>query len=109
MAGYIIPMQREEMKEKHQVLIWPVYLDATKARNQGRLAPLSCSVKGPKVNEIYRAAEKLGLHPEQVSDSAHPSTWADKTGHVLIDDIGPKSDLLRRIGTEIIRMRGGKQ
>lgn len=109
MRGYTILMQREEMREKHQIVIWPVYLDATKARNEGRLAPLECSVKAPRVTEIVRAADKLGLHPEQVSDRAHPATWADKSGHVLVDNIGPKSDLLRRIGTEIIRLRGGKQ
>ena len=109
MAVYIVPMQREEMKEKHQIVIWPVYLDANKARNEGRLTPMSSSVKAPRVMEIFKAAEKLGLHPEQVSGKAHPAAWADKSGHVLVDNIGPKTDLLRRIGTEIIHMRGGKQ
>lgn len=97
------------MRENKQIVIWPVYLDMNRARNEGRLAPVTCSVKSPKVQEIFRAAEKLGLHPEQVSDRAHPATWADKSGYVLIDNVGPKSDLIRRIGTEMIRLRGGKQ
>ena len=50
--------------------------------------------------EMCYAAEKLGLHPEQVSGRAHPANWADKSGHVLIDNIGPKTDLLRRIGLQ---------
>ncbi len=80
-----------------------------KARNQGRLAPLECSVKAPKVSEIFRAAEKLGLNPEIVKDKAHPATWTDKSGMVVVDNKGPKPEIIRKIGTEIIRLRGGKQ
>jgi|AGTN01.3.fsa_nt_gi Signal recognition particle 19 kDa protein len=102
-------MQKEEMKEKKQIVIWPVYLDAARARNDGRLVSEECAVRAPKVSEIHRAAEKLGLHPEIVKDRAHPATWTDKSGMVLIDNKGPKSELLRKIGVEIIKARGGKQ
>ncbi len=102
-------MQRDEMKEKKQIVVWPVYLDAARARNEGRLVPAANAVKAPKVYEIVRAAEKLGLHPEAVKDKAHPATWSDRSGMVLVDDKGPKSELLRKIGAEIVRMRGGKQ
>ena len=97
------------MKEKKQIVVWPVYFDATRARNQGRLVPAANAVKAPKVSEIARAAERLGLHPETVKEKAHPATWADKSGMVLVDDRGPKSELLRKIGAEIVRMRGSKQ
>ena len=109
MTGYYLPMQKEEMQEKKQIILWPVYLDAARARNEGRLVPKECAVRAPKVSEIYRAAEKLGLHPEQVNDRAHPAAWTDKSGMVLVDNRGPKSGLLRKIGAEIIRMRGGRQ
>jgi signal recognition particle subunit SRP19 len=102
-------MQKEEMRENKQIIIWPVYLDATRARNEGRLVAAACAVRAPKVSEIQRAAEKLGLHPEIVKDRAHPATWTDKSGMVVIDNKGPKSELLRKIGAEIIRARGGKQ
>jgi signal recognition particle subunit SRP19 len=102
-------MQKEEMREKKQIILWPVYFDAGKARNEGRLAPVECAVKAPKVSEIFRAAEKLGLHPELVKDKAHPATWTDKSGMVIVDNLGPKSEIVRKIGAEIIRMRGGKQ
>ncbi|MGA9140196.1 MAG: signal recognition particle subunit SRP19/SEC65 family protein [Methanocella sp.] len=102
-------MQKEEMRENKQIIIWPVYIDAGKARSEGRLAPEGCSVKAPKVSEIFRAAEKLGLNPEIVKDKAHPATWADKSGMVVMDNRGPKSEIIRKIGTEIIRQRGGKQ
>jgi signal recognition particle subunit SRP19 len=102
-------MQKEEMQQKKQIIIWPVYFDAARARNEGRLVPAQCAVKAPKVSEIYRAAEKMGLHPEIVKDRAHPSAWTDKSGMVVVDNTGPKTDLLRKIGAEIIKARGGKQ
>ncbi len=102
-------MQKEEMREKKQIIIWPVYLDAARARKEGRLVAAEYAVRAPKVAEIQRAAEKLGLHPEIVKDRAHPATWTDRSGMVVVDNKGPKSDLLRQIGTEIIKARGGKQ
>jgi signal recognition particle subunit SRP19 len=99
-------MQRDEMKEKKQIVVWPVYFDASRARNGGRLVPAASAVKAPRVSEIARAAEKLGLHPETVKDKAHPATWTDKSGMVLVDNRGPKSELLRKIGAEIVKMRG---
>lgn len=102
-------MQKEEMREKKQIIIWPVYLDAARTRKDGRLAPEECSVKAPKVSEIFRAAGNLGLHPEIVKDKAHPATWTDKSGMVIVDNNGPKSEIIRKIGIEIIRLRGGKQ
>lgn len=102
-------MQKEEMREKKQIIIWPVYLDAGKARNQGRLVPMENAVKAPKASEIFRAAEKLGLNPELVKDKAHPAAWTDRSGMVVVDNKGPKTEIIRKIGTEIIRMRGGKQ
>jgi signal recognition particle subunit SRP19 len=109
MKGYYLPMQKEDMRENKQIIIWPVYLDAARARNEGRQVAAECAVKAPKVSEIHRAADKLGLHPEIVKDRAHPATWTDKSGMVIVDNTGPKSELLRKIGAEIIRARGGKQ
>ena len=102
-------MQKEEMQQKKQIIVWPVYLDAARARNEGRLVPAECAVRAPKVSEIHRAAEKMGLHPEIVKDRAHPATWTDKSGMVVVDNKGPKTELLRKIGAEIIKARGGKQ
>ncbi|MCD1296160.1 signal recognition particle [Methanocella sp. CWC-04] len=97
------------MKQNKKIIIWPIYLDLSRTRNEGRLTPKEFSVKSPKASEIVKAADNLGLHPEIYQNKVHPSIWWEKTGYVAIDNIGPKSDLLRRIGKEIIRMRGGKQ
>lgn len=102
-------MQKEEMREKKRIIIWPLYLDLNLKREQGRQAPIACSVRAPKASEISRAAEKLGLHPELEADKKHPSRWYEASGMVVVDNAGPKSELLRKIGAEIIRGRGGKQ
>lgn len=102
-------MQKEEMQEKKRIIIWPVYLDAARARSDGRLVPEASAVRTPKVSEIHRAAEKLGLHPEIVKDKAHPSTWTDRSGMVVVDNRGPKSEIARQIGAEIAKARGEKK
>ncbi|WP_174590761.1 signal recognition particle subunit SRP19/SEC65 family protein [Methanocella conradii] len=102
-------MQKEEMKRSKRIVVWPIYLDLNYSRSKGRLTRKECSVRAPKVSEIKRAAESLGLHPEIEADKAHPSTWWDKEGRVTIDNVGPKTVLLDKIGAEIIRLRGGKQ
>lgn len=102
-------MQREQMRSGKRILIWPAYLDSGLTRSQGRLTRAEHSVRAPKAAEIRRAAENLGLHPEVESDRAHPSRPFDRTGRVTIDNAGPKSALLDKIGAEVIRLRGGRQ
>ena len=34
------------MKEKKQIVIWPVYLDAGRARNEGRLVAAASAITG---------------------------------------------------------------
>lgn len=97
------------MRSENRIIIWPVYLDLNRTRQEGRLASEESSVKSPKVSEIVRAADKLGLNPEADMSRKHPSSWGDQPGMVMVDNVGPKSDIVRRIGAEIIRNRGGKQ
>lgn len=97
------------MQSKKRVFVWPVYLDLNHTRKEGRMTKKEHSVRAPKATEIKRAAENLGLHPEIEANKTHPSRPFDKTGRVTIDNTGPKSVLLDKIGVEIIRLRGGKQ
>ncbi|HTX43812.1 MAG TPA: signal recognition particle subunit SRP19/SEC65 family protein [Methanocella sp.] len=102
-------MQKEQMQSRKKIFVWPAYLDLNLTRGEGRLTRKEHSVKAPKASEIKRAADNLGLHPEMEADRAHPSTWWDRGGRVTIDNAGPKTVLLDKIGAEIIRLRGGKQ
>ncbi len=63
MTCYLSLMQKEQMRQNKKIVIWPVYLDLNHTRKEGRLTRNELSVKAPKVFEIDKAAEKLGLHP----------------------------------------------
>jgi signal recognition particle subunit SRP19 len=102
-------MQRQQMQDNKRIFVWPIYLDLNHTRKEGRLIKKEHSVRAPKATEIKRAAENLGLHPEIEANKAYPSMPGEKTGRVTIDNLGPKSALLDKIGVEIIRLRGGKQ
>ena len=102
-------MQREQMQSQKRIFVWPVYLDLNHTRKEGRMTKVGHSVRSPKATEIKRAADNLGLHPEIEANKTHPAHPFEKTGRVTIDNVGPKSVLLDKIGVEIIRLRGGKQ
>lgn len=46
------------MKDETRIIIWPVYLDSTKTKSEGRKIPREGSVKAPKLREISQAAKK---------------------------------------------------
>ena len=107
--GNLVLMQKEEMQGENRIIVWPIYLDLHRTRKEGRLTKKAHSVSSPRISEIKRAAEKLELSPEIVTDKAHPAMPMEKTGYLTIKNVGPKSAVLDKIGAEIIRMRGNKQ
>ena len=44
-------------------VIWPIYIDATASRKQGRKISRERAVKNPTADDIVKAAKKLGLNP----------------------------------------------
>ena len=96
------------LKDKTKLVIWPVYLDATKSRGEGRLLSLKDSVKSPVLSEIQKAAVELNLAPVVESDKSHPKSWWITGGRVLVDKKGPKSVITKQIAKKIIMIRGKK-
>ena len=88
-----------------KIVIWPVYIDKTKTRNEGRRISKSLAIQNPSLIEIEKAAKKLGLNPKVEKDKAYPKEWWEVSGRVLIDKVKPKSLLLKDIAEEIRRMR----
>lgn len=88
-----------------KIVIWPVYIDKTKTRNEGRRISKSLAIQNPSLIEIERAAKKLGLNPTVEKDKAYPKEWWEVSGRVLVDKVKPKSLLLKDIAKEIRRMR----
>ncbi|MCX9085079.1 MAG: signal recognition particle protein Srp19 [Candidatus Methanoperedens sp.] len=93
-------------KSKH--IIWPVYLDATKSRGEGRILSIKDSVKSPVLREIEKAALELDLAPVVESDKAYPKSWWVKCGRVIVNRKAPKSTVSKQIAQKIIKYRGPK-
>jgi signal recognition particle subunit SRP19 len=96
------------LKDKTKLVIWPVYLDATKSRAEGRILSMKDSVKSPVLKEIERAASELSLTPVVEADKAHPKSWWVVSGRVLVDKKGPKSIVVKQIAQKINKTRGQK-
>ncbi len=96
------------LKDKTRLVIWPIYMDATKSRAEGRILSMKDSVKSPVLKEIEKAAVELNLAPVVETDKAHPKSWWVKSGRVLVDRKGPKSVITKQIAQKIIKTRGKK-
>ncbi len=96
------------LKDKNRLIIWPVYLDATKSRAEGRILSLKESIKSPVLKEIEKAASELSMNPVVEADKAHPKSWWVVSGRVLVDKKGPKSVMTKQIAQRIHKTRGQK-
>jgi signal recognition particle subunit SRP19 len=93
------------MRKQNKIVLWPVYFDSTKTRLEGRRVPKSLATPSPKLEEIRKAVERMGLRPEIVPDAAHPSTPWQKTGLLLVSKKGSKVKTIRRIAKELLDIR----
>lgn len=94
-----------EMRKQNKILLWSVYFDSNKTRNEGRRVPKKLAVSSPKLEELQIAAKKLGLKSEAVFDSAHPSSPMRKTGLLLIPKTESKGKTLKNIAKALSSLR----
>lgn len=59
------------------------------------------AARSPRLDEIERAAKELDLNPLIEPGKSHPRYPWIKTGVVLVDKKGPKTQLLRAIARKI--------
>lgn len=90
-----------------RIVVYPQYIDSRKSRNEGRRIPLSYAVPSPRVEEIVRAAEKLGLNPV-IEESKYPREWWTSEERVIVDKKNSKLKTLKLIAEKINEMRGKK-
>ncbi len=98
------------MRRRDKITIWPIYLDTSKTRNEGRRLSKDLGVNSPKLSELFEAAKELKLEPELVPEAAYPRIWWDKTGYLLVNKTN-KSKLLVDLASKIsnLRLRVPKQ
>jgi signal recognition particle subunit SRP19 len=93
------------MRKQNKIFLWSVYFDASKTRTDGRRVPKKFAVSAPKIEELQRAAKRLGLQPEIVSDAAHPSCPWRRTGLLILPKTESKGNTLKKIAKELFDLR----
>ncbi len=97
----------KELREK-RIVLYPAYFDKRLSRRLGRKVSLELSVPSPRLEEIVRAAEELGLEPIVEEDKLYPRTWFLSRGRVIVLKKTSKTKLLKMISEKIITYRKKK-
>jgi signal recognition particle subunit SRP19 len=93
------------LRVKGKLVLWPAYFDTDYTWGQGRRISKKLSLRGVKSEEISKAAEDLGLSPVLRSGMAFSKYPWRKTGCVLVEKAGPKSEVLKDLAR---RMRANR-
>jgi signal recognition particle subunit SRP19 len=93
------------VRKQDKVIIWPVYFDQSKTRKNGRRIAKSLAVFNPKIDEIAKAVEQLGFKHEVSAELGYPRTPWLKTGFVLVEKKGSKEQVIKKIASELSRIR----
>ncbi len=88
-----------------KIVIWPAYLTAGRTKGEGRRISRRNAVKSPKVEEIEKVTRMLGLEPVLEKEKAYPKTHWDKSGRVLVNKVGRKGEIVKKIAKGIKEMR----
>jgi len=91
-----------------RLVLWPLYFDARRSREEGRRVPRHLAVEGPSVEEIARAAKAAGYQVEVDLEARHPSTWFEERGRVIVFSDEPKTAVIRRVAVKLRQLRSSR-
>ncbi len=66
------------------------------------------AVSIPTIDDVITAALKAGFKPEIERDKKHPKTWHESSGRILVQKIGSKSAVLKKIAASL-KLKGKKK
>jgi len=93
------------MQKRDKIAIWPVYFDSTKTRIEGRKVPKGYAVQSPRMEELEKAVQKLGLQSQTVANAAHSREPWRKTGLLIVSKEGSKTQIIRKIARLLQNIR----
>ena len=95
------------MKRSDVYIIWPVYIDSTKSRKEGRKLSINLCVKKPTLKELIEAANKAAIPIEIETSKAYPRSWWENKGYVMIpkNKFSSKLLALKTIAKQLRRIR----
>lgn len=87
-------------------IIWPVYIDSTKSRKEGRRVNKKIAISSPELTEIAKAARKLNLKPKIQEYKSYPGLWWENSGRIIIEtENNKKNEILSEISNVIQNLR----
>jgi len=93
------------MQKKGKIVLWPVYFDSSKTRAEGRKVPKSHAIQSPRIEELEKAVQRLGLQSQMVTDAAHSKEPYRKTGLLLVSTEGSKTQIMQKIAKTLPNIR----
>jgi len=97
------------MRIKDAYIIWLNYIDRRLTKKEGRKLPKNQAIKSPTIEELSKAASKMGYRVREVRRARYPSSWWIDSGYIVIDKPRDEKKLtiIKKIAKEIRRQRGG--
>ncbi len=93
------------MRKLDKAIIWPIYFDCNKTRQEGRRVPKNQAVIAPKIVEIKEAADKLGLQNEINLEAHFPRMpWA-KSGMLLVEKKESKEAIIKKLAKQLMKIK----
>ncbi len=96
------------MRRKGKLYLWPSYFDTDLSWRQGRRVPKKLSLRGVNSEEIHKAANDLGLNPVLVPGATFSKRPWLKTGLIMVDKGGTKTETLRELAEKIRHNRASR-
>ncbi len=97
------------MRKLDKAIIWPVYFDINKSREEGRRVPKSQAVISPKIVEIKEAADKLGLENEINLEAHFPKMHWSKSGMLLVEKNEAKEAIIKKLAKQLVKIKNQQQ
>jgi signal recognition particle subunit SRP19 len=100
---------KNNMRKLDKAIIWPVYFDQNRSRQEGRRIPKNQAVQSPKIVEVKEAADKLGLQNEINLEAHFPKApWA-KSGMLLVEKKEAKEAIIKKLAKQLLKFRSQQQ
>ncbi|MEX2684242.1 MAG: signal recognition particle subunit SRP19/SEC65 family protein [Candidatus Sigynarchaeota archaeon] len=104
------------MRNKHLLMVYPVYFDAKHSRRTGRRVPMSIAVQRPMLDELKVIADVLKLDYQVDPDAKHPASWFEEyQGRLLVKPVDltsqkvEKAKLIIKIAKYLVMVKKKKK
>jgi len=95
------------VREREWQRLYLAYFDSSKTRSEGRRVSKELAVERPRLEDVDKAVEELGLKARVVEEARYPRCWWNSKGMVLVEKKLRKGELLRRVAEAVREARTG--